>query len=163
MKKFMASLFAASVVLAGCATAPLSPEQVAIDNVLKVDSTLAGNSVSIAQVSSAVETISMGSVPKAFKDAYKENVSAWKSFAELEKKMYAADLEKAQSDIKSFLGEYGSNPTKAIVDLKSKWPQFEKQLDEIFEKLRNAYTGYTTSATTFGVPYPDNSFFSNLF
>ena len=163
MKKFISSIFAASVVLAGCATAPQSVEQVAIDNVLKSDSTIASNSVSIAQVFSAVESLKMDAAPKKFKDAYKENVGAWEDFAALEKKMYAVDLERAQSDIKSFLGEYNSNPTKAIVDLKAKWPQFEKQLDEVFAKLRKAYTSYTTAASSSGVAYPDNSFWSNLF
>ena len=163
MKKFITSIFAASFVLAGCATAPMSVEQVAIDRVLKIDSSVAENSASITQVYSAVETLNMDAAPKKFKEAYKENVSAWKSFADLEKKMYAVDLEKAKSDIKTFLGEYGKNSTQAIVDLKAKWPQFENDLDEVYAKLRKAYTNYTTVATTFGVAYPNNSFFGNLF
>ncbi|MBR4598362.1 MAG: hypothetical protein IKO42_08220 [Opitutales bacterium] len=159
----MASLFAAALLMAGCASVPQSVEQVAIDRVLKIDSTLAENSSSIAQVYSAVETVNLDAAPKKFKEAFKESISAWKSFADLEKKMYAADLEKAKADIKAFLGEYRSNPTQAIVDLKAQWPQFEKQLDDIYEKLRKAHTNYTVAATNYGVAYPDNSFWRNLF
>ena len=163
MKKIILLLSVAALALGGCSSVPQTTEQVAIDKVLKVDSSLPANCSSIAQLSTAAETLNLDACPKKFQDAYKKNVDAWKDFAAIEKQMYAVDLEKAKSDIKSFLGTYQSNPTQAIIDLKAKWPQFEKQLDEVFSKIRTSFTNYTNISSNHGIAYPKTSGMFNWF
>lgn len=157
MKKLILLLSTMAFVLAGCSSVPQTTEQVAIDKVLKVDSTLTGNCSSIAQLYAAADTLNLDACPKKFQDAYKKNVDAWKDLAGIEKQMYAIDLEKAKSSIKSFLSAYRSNPTQAIIDLKADWPQFEKQLDEVFAKIRNSFTNYTNLSANHGIAYPKTS------
>ncbi len=163
MKKIIVLLSVMALVLAGCSSVPQTTEQVAIDKVLQVDSSLTGNCTSIAQLATAIETINLDACPKKFQEAFKKNVDAWKDLASVEKQMYAIDLEKAKSTIQSFLNSYRSNPTQAIIDLKAAWPQFEKQLDEVFAKIRNSFTNYTNISANHGIAYPTPSWMSDLF
>ncbi len=157
MKKILSLLAVAA--LAGCATQNLTPEQGAIDRVFALDSTYPGNSSSVATLVVSKETTPLEGCPKDFVGAYKDNIAAWKKFAAIEKQMYALDLPKAQSSIKSFLGSYSTDPLKAIIALKAQWPQFGKELDKAFSEIRDSYTAYTNIAANNGVAYPKASSF----
>lgn len=157
MKKLIALVIVA-VSLLGCQTQQqLTPEQSAIDRVLIADASYASTSTTFAQYVTSAETTNLAGCPKDFVSAFQDSIAAWKKMADIEKQMYALDRTRAIADIKTFLSEYQTNPLNAIIVLKNKWPQFEKELDKAFGQIREAFTKYTLIASTVGVAYPKAS------
>jgi|GEM_PF-774062 len=157
MKKLLLLLtFAATLV--GCnSTTQQTPEKTAVDRVYAIDSQICGNSGSIAEVASKAQSVDLTGTPANFASAYKANTKAWLALADIEKQMYAANITKAQSDVKTFLSDYTSNPTKASVFIQNAWPQFSNQIAAALTKIVSTKADYTSIGASYGSVYPKTS------
>lgn len=156
MKKILATIAAALVVVGCTTTQTLTPEKQAIDRVFAADASFAKNSTSVAQLVIKEKTISLAGCPADFIAAYKSNISAWEKMEAIEKKMYAANQENAARDIKAFLASYASDAPKAFVEMKSKWPQFAEELDKAFEDIERTKAAYKTVGAKYSSVYPSS-------
>lgn len=123
MKKTIA-IIALGAALCGCQSAPeASPEQLSIQAVYSVDSRVTTNSKSPAEVVDKLQSIRLNGCPAEFVDAYRDYIKGWESLVAVTKKMYAQNMQKASSDISTFVSDYQSKPIEATVNLKSSGPR----------------------------------------
>ena len=139
MKKIIA-ITVLGAALCGCQSAPeASPEQLAIQAVYSVDSRVASNSKSPAEVVDKLQSIRLNGCPADFVDAYRDYIKGWEALVDVAKKMYAQNMQKASSDIAAFVSDYQSNPVEATVNLKKQWPAFASEIDSTTEAITKAY------------------------
>ena len=135
MKKTIA-IIALGAALCGCQSAPeASPEQLSIQAVYSVDSRVTTNSKSPAEVVDKLQSIRLNGCPAEFVDAYRDYIKGWESLVAVTKKMYAQNMQKASSDISTFVSDYQSKPIEATVNLKKQWPAFSSDIDAATAKM----------------------------
>ena len=79
MKKIIA-ITVLGAALCGCQSAPeASPEQLAIEAVYSVDSRVASNSKSPAEVVDKLQSIRLNVCPADFIDAYRDYIKGWEA------------------------------------------------------------------------------------
>ncbi len=156
MKKTLLALIA-SIALFGCQSEPQpTPEKLAVEAVYAVDSKICDGSRTIAEVASKADSVNLKGAPQDFTLAYKANVAAWKKFAELEKKMFATNMSKAGDDVKNFISDYTSNPSKASVNLQKAWPQFANEIGACVAEVAKTNSEYKSAGARVGAVYPSD-------
>ncbi len=157
MKKIIPILLATALI-AGCQTPQETPDKIAVDSVYKTDSLIAKNSKTAAEVVATMESVNLSGCPEDFVKQYKACIKPWKDFAALEKQMYTVNTAKAKDDIASFISDYRSNLSKAVVKLKGQWPQFAEQISKITSDISVAETSLKNVGTASGAVYPKGIF-----
>ena len=153
MKKIIA-ITVLGAALCGCQSAPeASPEQLAIQAVYSVDSRVASNSKSPAEVVDKLQSIRLNGCPADFVDAYRDYIKGWEALVDVAKKMYAQNMQKASSDIATFVSDYQSNPVEATVNLKKQWPAFASDIDSATTKLSKSFTALTALGAKYNAVY----------
>ncbi len=157
MKKLIPILLSVAFI-AGCQTPQETPQKIAVDAVYKTDSLIAKNSKTAAEVVATMESVSLSGCPEDFAKQYKACIKPWRDFATLEKQMYGVNTAKAKEDIASFIADYRSNFSKAVVKLKGQWPQFADQISKITSEIAVAETSLKNIGTASGAVYPKGMF-----
>ena len=160
MKKILLLTAVLASMLFGCQSTPPSPESVSISAVYAFNMNTLDNSNSPSAIVAKLKSVSLIGCPKDFIDAYNRYVSAWAGFAQLEKKMYAQDLKKADVDFASFISEYQSNPSEATVKLKQDWKSLAGEIDVIAGELSRSFADLKVVGAKYDVPYAPRSWYS---
>lgn len=158
--KKLVYLFFACASLAACNTQPppqKSPECTAIETVYAIDKQIVSTSNTVSEVAAKSQSVALTGCPPEFIDAYRANVKAWQKLADIEKKMYTVNMTKAQTDIANFLSEYQSNPSKAAVELKRRWPSQAKAIDECAAQIASTRADYIAIGVKYDAVYNQNS------
>jgi len=157
MKKNIAKVLIITMFLAvlpACNSQPQqSAEGMAIEAVYSLDQKISSNSKTVSESISKMQSIVLTGCPPDFVDAYRAYVKSWTKLADIEQKMYTANMQKATGDIENFLSEYQSNPTKATVELKTGWPSFAKQIDVAVADIAKAYVEFTAVGLKYNAVY----------
>ena len=157
MKKTIA-IIALGAALCGCQSAPeASPEQLSIQAVYSVDSRVTTNSKSPAEVVDKLQSIRLNGCPAEFVDAYRDYITGWESLVAVTKKMYAQNMQKASSDISTFVSDYQSKPIEATVNLKKQWPAFSSDIDAATAKLSKSFAAMTAVGAKYNAVYQKDS------
>ena len=73
------------------------------------------------------------------------------------KKMYAQNMQKASSDIATFVSDYQSKPIEATVNLKKQWPAFASDIDAATAKLSKSFAAMTAVGAKYNAVYQKDS------
>ena len=158
MKKTLFAI-AASAALFACTSTQLTPEQAAIQKALNLELSYPAQVGSVNTLVLSEETTPLAGCPKEFSAPYKDYIASWKKFAAIEKSMYEQNYDKARADIDTFLKNFLSDPTNAIVTLKNEWPKYSADMDKAFAGIRQSFVELTTIATKYGIALPKKSLF----
>lgn len=158
--KKLVYLFLVCASLAACNTQPpvqKTPDCMAIEAVYSIDKQIVSTSNTVSEVAAKSQSVALTGCPPEFIDAYRANVKAWQKLADIEKKMYTVNMTKAQTDIAKFLSEYQSNPSKAAVELKRRWPSQAKAIDECAARIASTRADYIAIGVKYDAVYNRNS------
>ncbi len=157
MKK-IAAILTACLLLAACnSSEPASPEQMSIEAVYSVDQSITSKSKTAAEIVAKLQSVRLVGCPADFVDAYKAYIKAWEKFTDIEKSLYAQNMQKGQSDVADFISTFVSNPTAAVVKLKKEWPAEADSIDKAAEGITKAFTNVTNIGTKYNAVYTRSS------
>ncbi len=157
MKKIIA-LVALSVALSACDSGVQeSPEQLSIQAVYTIDASIPAKSKSAAEVVAKLRSVRLVGCPVDFVDAYKSYIKSWDKLAELEKKMYSVNMQKATSDMANFISDYSAKPIDAAVTLKKEWPSYSKEIDAATSAISKAFVTVTSVGAKYNAVYKSNN------
>ncbi len=153
MKKLIPLLSVCAIFSACHTPTQQTPEGMAIEAVYSVDQKIISTSTTISEVSAKMQSVSLTGCPPEFVDAFRSNIKAWIKFSDVEKKMYTANMTKAQADIRNYLSECQSNPSKAAVELRKQWPSLTKEIDYCTSEIAKTFSEYTLVGAKFDAVY----------
>ena len=144
----------ASLVLSACQTdVQETPEQIAITSVYNINIKAITGSKSAAEVVAKLQSIRLNACPAFFVDAYRDYIKAWEKLADVEKKMYAINMQKAVSDMSDFMSDFVSKPQEAIVVLKKKWPTLAADIDQANNSITKAFANLQLAGARYNAVY----------
>ena len=133
----------------------------AADGVLKVRVSVTDDvhvkSKTAAEIVAKLQSVRLVGCPADFVDAYKAYIKAWEKFTDIEKSLYAQNMQKGQSDVADFISTFVSNPTAAVVKLKKEWPAEADSIDKAAEGITKAFTNVTNIGTKYNAVYTRSS------
>lgn len=145
--------------LVACNSTPESPEQMSVTAVYNMDVEICGSSRACSEIVAKLQSVKMTSCPADFADAFRSYVKAWEKMSEVEKKMYLVDMNKATSDMASFVSTFRNDKPKAVVELKNNWKQFAVDIDKATAEISKAQTKLLIVGTKYGAVYPKGGLF----
>ncbi len=140
-------------LLCACQSKITSPEATSISAVYAYNMTTLDNSNSPSGIVAKLNSANLIGCPQDFIDAYNNYISAWAGFANIEKKMYAQNLKKADSDLAEFISEYQKNPSLATVNLKSQWQNLATEIDKASANLAMAFSALKNVGAKYNIAY----------
>ena len=113
--------------------------------------------MSPAEVVDKLQSIRLNGCPAEFVDAYRDYIKGWEALVAVAKKMYAQNMQKASSDIATFVSDYQSKPIEATVNLKKQWPAFSSDIDAATAKLSKNFAAMTAVGAKYNAVYQKDS------
>ena len=140
-------------LLCGCQSQLSSPESTSIEGVYMFNRGTLDNSNSPSAIVAKLSSANLIGCPKDFIDAYNQYIAAWRGFADIEKKMYAENLKKADRDLDEFIKNYQSSPTASVVKLKQQWQNLSNEIDNAASNLSNSFVNLKNVGAKYNVVY----------
>lgn len=159
MKRLLA-LVSASFALCACNSGiQETPEQLAIQSVYGINSKVIDGSKTAAEVVAKLQSVRLNACPAVFVDSFRDYIKAWEKMSEIEKKMYAVNMQKAASDMASYMDTYAGKPQEAAVQLKAKWPTFAEEIDKANSAITKAFTDLQVVGSRYNAVYSNGGLF----